>query len=236
MYALTFTQDPSLLETGKKCSSLYLNSNFTFYLVTWSTTSFFRSDYSHRYHDSYRDRPSFHNSDFSRTHERSSDHGRSHDQHSRGYERNSDHSRSYEKRDRRDDYHRGSSRDYLSEGRYHHSHRERNSDSTLRHGNSASSPKSGSTHESKRYEEKRSVEGERDKRWQRVTCITFLVEVCFKHAHVLVSNQMWRRIFPRYIDTVTYFINIFHIFECLIFFIFLSYLISFFHRRVYDNE
>ena len=52
----------------------------------------------------------------------------------------------------------------------------------------------------------------------------------------LNQNKMSRRICPRYIDTIIYFIIIFHVFECLIFFIFLSYLISFFHRRVYDND
>ena len=124
----------------------------------------FRHDYSHRYHDSHRERPSFHSSDYSRTHDRPLDHSRSHDQHSRSYERSSDHhSRSYDKRDRRDEHHRSGPRDYSSESRYH-SHRDRISDSTLRHGNLASSPKSSSTHESKRNEDRRSMETEREKR------------------------------------------------------------------------
>lgn len=138
------------------------------YYLEYSNISFFCShDHSHRYHDSHRDRSSHHSSDYSRTHDRSADHTRSHDQHSRSsYERSSDHhSRSYEKgRDRRDDHHRSSARDYLPENRYH-SHRDRNTDSTSRHGNSTSSPKSGVANDSKRHgEEKRGLETDREKR------------------------------------------------------------------------
>lgn len=129
-----------------------------------------RHDYGHRYHDTHRDRPSHHSSDYSRSHDRPSDHSRSHDQHSRSYERGADHhhSRSYDKRERRDDYHRSDTRDYSTESR-HHSHRDRTSDLSSRHSVPSTSPKLGSTHDSKRYgEDKRTLDNDREKRWQRL--------------------------------------------------------------------
>ena len=196
---------------------------------------FYRHDHSHRYHDSHRDRSSYHSSDYSRPHDRSSDHSRPHDQHSRSYERSSDHhSRSYEKKDRRDDHHRGSSRDYSSESR-HHSHRDRNSDSASRHSNPTSSPKSGSSHEGKRYgEEKRSSETDREKRWRRVILLNFKEDFL---ARFLKQKLQWSLPYLFHSELSWLLFDIFNIFlgccdgECVFFsfLVWFGFLFYYFH-------